>query len=99
MFALFFFCLHTRIKQTLKQMKNIVMMLLLAAFVCGCASNRYEDGAWEVAETSATNGDELSRFLKHYRDGGDREKPVSWSATCRASIPWRRAGPSMTWTW
>lgn len=60
-------------------MKNIVMMLLLAAFVCGCASNRYEDGAWEVAETSATNGDELSRFLKHYRDGGDREK---YKAAC-----------------
>ncbi len=67
--------------------------MVLALFVCGCTSNRYEDGAWEVAETSATNGEELSRFLEHYKDSGDREKyrstkpPAFLSATCQASIP------------
>ena len=53
--------------------------MVLALFVCGCTSNRYEDGAWEVAETSATNGEELSRFLEHYKDSGDREK---YEAAC-----------------
>ena len=52
-------------------MKSISFIMVLALFVCGCTSNRYEDGAWGVAETSATNGEELSRFLEHYKDSGD----------------------------
>ena len=60
-------------------MRSTGLILLFILFVCGCTSNRYEDGAWEVAETSATNGEELSRFLEHYKDGGDREK---YEAAC-----------------
>ena len=60
-------------------MRNWNFILLSVLLVCGCTSNRSEDRAWEVAETSATNGDELSRFLEHYRDGGDREK---YEAAC-----------------
>lgn len=53
--------------------------MVLALFVCGCTSNRYEDRAWKVAETSTANSGELSRFLEHYRDGDDREK---YEAAC-----------------
>ena len=47
--------------------------------MCGCSSNRYETDAWNVVEKAVGNQKELTHFLEHYKQCGDKER---YEAAC-----------------
>lgn len=58
-------------------MKTLFFIASLCLFAsCGIS---YEDAAWQVAEHSKQNRDELLRFLEYYQLSGETEK---YQAAC-----------------
>lgn len=55
------------------------LISLLCLMGLSCTSNPYEKEAWKVAERSEKNSKELTVFLKHYQESGNKEK---YAAAC-----------------